>query len=63
MPRIAELFIALTGKPFYSTSSRHRSMVADYATLMNRTYAPLGQSTVSLQQGVNEAVFWLNAQP
>jgi hypothetical protein len=36
----------LTRKPFYITSSRHRSMVTDYATLMDQTYAPLGQPKV-----------------
>jgi hypothetical protein len=38
-------------------------MVTDYVTPMDKTYDLLGQPTVSLQQRVNEAVFWLNAQP
>jgi hypothetical protein len=54
---------ALTGKPFYITSSRYRSMVTDYITPMDKTYFALGQTKISLQQGVNENLTWLCTQP
>jgi nucleoside-diphosphate-sugar epimerase len=58
-----DLITSLTGKPFYITSSRYRSMVTDYVTPMDKTYALLGTPKVSLQQGVNETVTWLRSQP
>jgi hypothetical protein len=54
---------ALTGRPFYITSSRYRSMVTDYVTPMKKTYALLGSPRISLQQGVDETVAWLHTQP
>ena len=54
---------ALPGKPLYITSSRHRSMVTDYVTPMDKTYAVLGSPRISLQQGVEETVAWLRTQP
>lgn len=53
---------ALTGKPFYITSSRYRSMVTDYLTPMDKTYDLLGQTKISLQQGVEETVAWLKTR-
>jgi hypothetical protein len=53
----------VTGKPFYITSSRYRSMVTDYVTPMDQTYALLGQPKFSLEQGVAETVAWLHTQP
>lgn len=58
-----DVITALTGKPFYITSSRYRSMVTDYITPMNKTFALLGPSKISLEQGVEEAVAWLRKQP
>jgi nucleoside-diphosphate-sugar epimerase len=58
-----DLITAATGKPFYITSSRYRSMVTDYVTPMDKTYDLLGQPRVSLQQGVDETVQWLRTQP
>ena len=54
---------ALTGKPFYITSSRYRSMVTDYITPMDKTYVVLGPPKISLQQGVQETVTWQRTQP
>ena len=54
-----DLITAVTGKPFYITSSRYRSMVTDYIVPMEKTYALLGPPKTSLQQGVAETVSWL----
>lgn len=54
---------ALTGKPFYITSSRYRSMVTDYVTPMAKTFALLGEPQIGLEQGVQETVAWLRTQP
>ena len=58
-----DIITAATGKPFYITSSRYRSMVTDYITPMDKTYAVLGPPKISLQQGVAETVAWLKTQP
>jgi hypothetical protein len=58
-----DIITALTGKSFYITSSRYRSMVTDYVTPMDKTYTVLGQPKISLQQGVDETVSWLLTQP
>jgi nucleoside-diphosphate-sugar epimerase len=58
-----DVITALTGKPFYITSSRYRSMVTDYITPMDKTYALLGSPKTSLQQGVNETITWLRTHP
>jgi nucleoside-diphosphate-sugar epimerase len=59
---VGDVITALTGEPFYITSSRYRSMVTDYVTPMDKTYTLLGQPKVSLQQGVDETVSWLRSQ-
>ncbi|MFM8682581.1 MAG: NAD-dependent epimerase/dehydratase family protein [Chthoniobacterales bacterium] len=58
-----DVIAALTGKPFYITSSRYRSMVTDYVTPMDNTYALLGPPKISLEQGVRETLAWLMQQP
>ena len=58
-----DIITALTGKPFYITSSRYRSMVTDYITPMDKTYALLGKPKISLEQGVKETISWLRTQP
>lgn len=50
---------AVTGKPFYLTSSRYRSMTSDYPTPMEKTFSTLGRGPFSLEQGVRETVAWL----
>jgi len=57
-----DIITALTGKPFYITSSRYRSMVTDYVTPMEKTYALLGPPKISLEEGVRETVAWLQKQ-
>ena len=58
-----DLITALTGKSFYITSSRYRSMVTDYITPMDKTYTVLGPPKFSLQEGVDETLTWLRTQP
>jgi nucleoside-diphosphate-sugar epimerase len=58
-----DVITKVTGKSFYITSSRYRSMVTDYVTPMDKTYALLGHPKISLQQGVDETVAWLRTQP
>ena len=57
-----DIISTLTGKPFYITSSRYRSMVTDYVTPMEKTYALLGQPKTLLEQGVDETAVWLKNQ-
>lgn len=57
-----DFITALTGKPFYITSSRYRSMVTDYVTPMEKTFTLLGQPGITLEQGVQETVSWLHSQ-
>lgn len=47
------------GVKFPLTSSRYRSMTSDYLCPMDATYAVLGPPPLSLQQGVNETLAWL----
>ena len=58
-----DVITAATGKPFYITSSRYRSMVTDYITPMDKTFAVLGAPRISLAQGVAETAAWLKTQP
>lgn len=58
-----DVITTLTGKLFYITSSRYRSMVTDYVTPMDKTFALLGQPKISLEQGVYDTVAWLRTQP
>lgn len=57
-----DVITAITRKPFYITSSRYRSMVTDYVTPMNKTFALLGQPKISLEDGVAETIDWLKSQ-
>jgi hypothetical protein len=52
---------AVTGKKFYITTSRLRSMTTDYATPMERTFEVLGEPPYSLESGVEETVGWYRA--
>lgn len=60
---IGDLITALTGKPFYITSSRYRSMVTNYVAPMDKTYTFLGQPKMSLAQGVQGTLAWLRTRP
>jgi nucleoside-diphosphate-sugar epimerase len=49
----------LTGKPFLINSSRFRSMITNYETPMEPTFALLGENPYPLEAGINETVKWL----
>lgn len=49
----------VTGKPFYLTSSRYRSMTSDYPTPMEKTFSVLGRGPFSLEEGIDQTVNWL----
>jgi nucleoside-diphosphate-sugar epimerase len=53
---------AITGKPFYITSSRYRSMVTDYVVPMEKTMEVLGPGSHSLQEGIEETLQWLYSE-
>lgn len=55
-----DFITAITGKPFYITSSRYRSMITDYVTPMEKTFELIGYPSVSLKQGVEETAAWLD---
>jgi nucleoside-diphosphate-sugar epimerase len=57
-----DLISAATGKPFYITSSRYRSMVTDYIVPIEKTHALLGPPRASLEQGVAETTAWLKSR-
>lgn len=52
----------ITGKPFYITSSRYRSMVTDYIVPMQKTFAVLGEVFYTQDQGVKRSVEWLKSR-
>ena len=52
--------IAAGGK-FPLFTSRYHSMTESYLTPMEKTFARLGPSKYTLQQGVEETVTWLRA--
>jgi GlcNAc-P-P-Und epimerase len=49
----------ISGKSFYINPSRARSMTSDYEVSMEKTYAVLGHSIYSLEEGVYRTVEWL----
>lgn len=53
-----DVITKITGKNFYITSSRYRSMVSDYAVPLEETYKVLGRPTRTLEQGVAESAAW-----
>jgi nucleoside-diphosphate-sugar epimerase len=54
-----DLISAATGRPFYITSSRCRSMVTDYPTPIAASHAVIGTGPFSLDDGIRETVQWL----
>ena len=54
-----DLITAVTGKPFYITSSRYRSMTSDYPTPMEKTFEVVGKGPFPLQAGIDQTVAWL----
>jgi GlcNAc-P-P-Und epimerase len=61
LAKVGDLVIKFGGK-FPIFSSRYRSMTEDYVTVMEPTYATLGQPRISVQQGVQETVDWLRTE-
>lgn len=55
---VGDVISRVRGKEFYITSSRYRSMISDYVTPMNETFALLGQPTRSLEEGVAVSAKW-----
>jgi nucleoside-diphosphate-sugar epimerase len=51
-----------SGGKFPIFSSRFRSMTEDYVTPMDPTFAALGPSRFSLEEGVRETVSWLRSE-
>ena len=61
LAKVGDVVIKGGGKfPIFST--RFQSMTEDYVTPMEPTFAALGPSPVSMQQGVRETVAWLQTQ-
>lgn len=58
LARIGDGITALTGRPFYITSSRLRSMTTDYLTPMEPTFAAFGEPPYSLEEGIRETAQW-----
>ncbi len=54
----------ITGKPFYITSSRVRSMTSDYVVpeVIERTISVLGEPRYSLEEGVTQTLAWLKSR-
>ena len=52
-------FEKFTGRPFYISSSRARSMTTDYPVPLEKSLKTLGAGSVSLQEGVRRTVVWL----
>jgi GlcNAc-P-P-Und epimerase len=50
---------AVTGRPFFLTSSRLRSMTQDYLVENAETFRVLGEPPWSLDQGISQTVDWL----
>lgn len=59
--RIGDGISRLTGRPFYLTSSRLRSMTTDYLTPMEPTFEAFGEPPYSLEDGIHKTVEWYRA--
>ena len=56
---VGDVISGVTGKSFYITTSRYRSMVTDYVTPMDKTFEVLGKGPYSLQEGIDATARWL----
>lgn len=58
-----DMISKLTGKPFYITSSRVRSMTSDYLVpgAIERTISVLGEPRYSLEDGIRQTLEWLKS--
>jgi GlcNAc-P-P-Und epimerase len=57
-----DVIAAVTGRPFFLTSSRLRSMTQDYLVENAETFRVLGESRWSLDQGISQTVDWLKRE-
>jgi nucleoside-diphosphate-sugar epimerase len=55
---VGDAISSVTGKPFYITSSRLRSMSTDYLTPMERTFEILGEPPYTLDEGIRQTADW-----
>ena len=62
MGKVGDLISKFTGKPFYITSSRLRSMTEDYDAPMDKTFDVFGAPPHTLEQGINETVEWYRSK-
>jgi GlcNAc-P-P-Und epimerase len=60
---LGDAITQLTGKPFYLTSSRFRSMTSDYLVDMEKTFRVLGPPAISLEEGIRQSVEWYRQAP
>lgn len=58
MGKMGDLISKFTGKPFYITSSRLRSMTEDYYAPMDKTFDLFGMPPYDLEAGISESVSW-----
>lgn len=59
--RVGDGITRLTGRTFYITTSRLRSMTTDYDVPMKPTIDLLGEAPYTLEQGIAETVAWFRA--
>lgn len=59
--KIGDVISGFTGKPFYITSSRYRSMTSDYLVpgAIEHTIAVLGKPPFTLEEGVKNTMSWI----
>jgi nucleoside-diphosphate-sugar epimerase len=55
---MGDIISKFTGKPFYITSSRLRSMTEDYLAPVDKTFELIGKPPYSLEDGIQETVDW-----
>jgi GlcNAc-P-P-Und epimerase len=59
---LGDVVVALTGRPFFLTRSRLRSMTQDYLVDNTETFRVLGEPPWSLEQGIDQTVDWLKRE-
>jgi GlcNAc-P-P-Und epimerase len=59
---VGDMIAAATGRPFFLTTSRLRSMTQDYLVDNAETFRVLGEPPWSLDQGIRQTVDWLKRE-
>ena len=59
---VGDVIGAATGRPFFLTTSRLRSMTQDYLVDNEETFRVLGEPPWSLDQGISQTVDWLKRE-